>query len=78
MNKSAHWQSWSCDLHGQLRGGGSLFLGKYSRRQLRDPHKFIVSIKTSKCGEMMIMNDLELPMLSYYLIYYQNFRKVMQ
>ncbi len=27
---------------------------------------------------MVIMNDLECPMLSYYVIYYEMFRKVMQ
>ncbi len=27
---------------------------------------------------MMIINDLEWPMLSYYVIYYEKFRKVMQ
>ncbi len=27
---------------------------------------------------MVIMNDLEWPMLSYYMIYYEKFRKVMQ
>ncbi len=29
-------------------------------------------------GEMVIMNDLEWPMLSYYVIYYETFKKVMQ
>ncbi len=29
-------------------------------------------------GEMVMMNDLEWPMLSYYVIYYEKFRKVMQ
>ncbi len=29
-------------------------------------------------GEMVIMNDLEWPMLSYYVIYYEKFKKVMQ
>ncbi len=27
---------------------------------------------------MVIMNDLEQPMLSYYVIYYEKFRKAMQ
>ncbi len=27
---------------------------------------------------MVIMNDVEWPMLSYYVIYYEKFRKVMQ
>ncbi len=27
---------------------------------------------------MLIMNDLEWPMFSYYVIYYEMFRKVMQ
>ncbi len=27
---------------------------------------------------MMIINDLEQPMLSYYVIYFEKFRKVMQ
>ncbi len=27
---------------------------------------------------MVIMNDLEWPMLSYYVIYYEKFRKVMK
>ncbi len=27
---------------------------------------------------MVIMNDLDKPMLSYYVIYYQKFKKVMQ
>ncbi len=27
---------------------------------------------------MVIMNDLEWPMLSYYVIYYEKFRKVME
>ncbi len=27
---------------------------------------------------MVIMNDLEWPMLSYYVIYYEQFRQVMQ
>ncbi len=27
---------------------------------------------------MVIMNDLELPMLSYYVIYYEKSKKVMQ
>ncbi len=27
---------------------------------------------------MVIMNDLEWPMLSYYVVYYEKFRKVMQ
>ncbi len=29
-------------------------------------------------GEMVIMNDLEWPMLSYYVIYYEKFKKVIQ
>ncbi len=29
-------------------------------------------------GEIVIMNDLEWPNLSYYAIYYERFRKVMQ
>ncbi len=29
-------------------------------------------------GEIGIMNDLEWPMFSYYVIYYEKFRKVMQ
>ncbi len=29
-------------------------------------------------GEMVIMNDLEWPMLSYYVIYYEKFKNVMQ
>ncbi len=28
--------------------------------------------------EMVIMNDLEWPMLSYYVIWHEKFRKVMQ
>ncbi len=27
---------------------------------------------------MVIMNDLEWPMLSYYVIYYEKFKKIMQ
>ncbi len=29
-------------------------------------------------GERVIMNDLEWPMLSYYVIYYEKFRKIMK
>ncbi len=40
------------------------------------PQKFFFSIyKSKKVGEMVIMNDLEWPMLSYYVIHYEKFRK---
>ncbi len=29
-------------------------------------------------GIMVIMNDLEWPMISYYMIYYEKFNKIMQ
>ncbi len=50
---------------------------KYSRRLHRDIQKFMFPYK-KYVGEMVIMNDLEWPMLSYYVIYYETFRKVMQ
>ncbi len=62
---------------GNLRG--VFFSIKYSRRECRDPQKFIFShINKIKVGEMVIMNDLDWPMLSYYVIKYEKFRKVMQ
>ncbi len=54
-------------------------LRKYFRRPRRDPQKFVFFPHFNKqMGEMMAMNDLEWPMLSYYLIYYEKFKKVMQ
>ncbi len=38
------------------------------------PTKFHIFLQM---GEMVIMNDLEWPMLSYYVIYYEKLRKVM-
>ncbi len=59
-------------------GGGRFFLWKYFRRPHRDPQQFIFFHINKQVGEMVIMNDLEWPMLSYYVIYYEKFRKVMQ
>ncbi len=42
MTKSAHWWSWSYDLHGW--SGGVFVSRKYSRRLYRVPQKFISSI----------------------------------
>ncbi len=43
-----------------------------------DTHKFILFHINKYVGEMVIMNNLEWAMLSYYVIYYDKFRKIMQ
>ncbi len=50
---------------------GSFFSWKYSRRAHRAPQKRI-------CGRNGDHHDLEWPMLSYYVIYCEKFRKVLQ
>ncbi len=74
MAKSAHGWSWSVICMGNF----FVFLArKYSRRQHRYRQKFIFFLINKQVGELVIMNDLELPMLSYYVIYYEKFKKVM-
>ncbi len=52
---------------------------KYSRRAHRDPHKFISFLKKKQIsGRNGEHDDLEWPMLSYYVIYCEKFRKVLQ
>ncbi len=38
------------------------------------PHKSLLSLY-KQAGEFMVMNDLEQPMLSYYVIHLEKFRK---
>ncbi len=49
--------------------GGGVFLSKILQKATQ---------RLTKVEEMAIVNDLEWPMLSYYVIYYERFRKVMQ
>ncbi len=54
------------------------FLPKFSRRLHRDLQKFIFFHINKNVQEIVIMNDLEWQMLSYYVFYYEKFKKVMQ
>ncbi len=42
------------------------------------PTKVLFFFPYKQMGEMGIMNDLEWPMLLYYVIYYEKFRKIIQ
>ncbi len=56
----------------EWQSGANFFSRKYSRWVYKDPQKFILFV-----GEMVFMNNLEWPKLSYYVIYYEKFRKAM-
>ncbi len=55
------------------------FLNKILQKAAQNPTKVRLFHKKKQVGEIMIMNDIEWSMLSYYVIYYENFKKkVMQ
>ncbi len=51
---------------------------KQAPKGAQRPIKVHVFHINKQVGEMVIMNNLEWPMISYYVIYYEKFRKVMQ
>ncbi len=55
---------------------GGVFLAKILQKGTQGPTK--VHFLCINKWEMVIMNDLEQPMLSYYVIYFEKFRKIMQ
>ncbi len=57
---------------------GSFFSRKYSRRADRDPQKFSFFHKNKESERNGDHDDLEWPMLSYYVIYCDKFRKILQ
>ncbi len=75
MSKSAHWWSWSCDIAWVI--WRDVFLWKYPEGH-QETHKVHFFHIKKWVGEMVIMNDVEWPMISYCVIYYEKFRKVMQ
>ncbi len=56
-------------------GGGGVFLKKILQKAAQRSTKVHIFLINYYVGEM-IMNDLEIQMLSYYVIYYEEFKNV--
>ncbi len=54
------------------------WMGKNTPEGCSETHKSSFLHINKKVGEMVMTNDLKRPMLSYYVIYYEKFRKIMQ
>ncbi len=63
--------SWNGDV-------GQLFLAKIFHKATQIPTKVHFFHMNRSVGDIVIINDLKWPMLSYYVIYYTKFRKVTQ
>ncbi len=57
--------------------GGIFFYHEILQKATQEPTKVSFFHINKKVGEMVILNDLEWPVLSYYVIYFEKFRTVM-
>ncbi len=66
-------------LERQCGGGGLFHLKKILQKAAQTPTKVdLFPYKQVQVREIVIMNELERPMFSYYVIYYEKFRKDLQ
>ncbi len=77
MTKSAHWWSWSCDLQTFVIWR-EFFSSENTPEGHTETHKSFFFRYRQLSGRNSDHEWLRMPNISYYVIYYEKFRKVMQ